>query len=317
MALHLIVGAGPVGTATAKELVKLGHDVRIVTRSGSQPALEGVEGVKADAADREAMSTAAAGAAAIYNCANPKYHRWPIDWPPIAGSLLDTAAETGAVLVTMSNLYGYGPVDHPMRETDPLAATSVKGRVRAQMWEQAIAAHEAGRAIVTEARASDFFGPGLVATSHLGQFVFAKVAAGKAVRVVGDPAMPHSWTYMPDVGRTLAILGTDERAWGKAWHVPTAAPASVSSVVESLAALAGIDAPKVGAFPRWALRAIGTLSAQVREVDEVLYQFERPFELDSRAFTSKFGLEASPFPAALAATLKWFTARERGRAEAA
>src|SRR5436853_7699464 len=104
MALHVIVGAGPIGTATAQHLLAAGHDVRMITRSGSGP--DGVERVAADATDAARLTTLAAGAAALYNCANPPYHRWPVEWPPLAAALLTSAERCGAVLVTMSNLYG-------------------------------------------------------------------------------------------------------------------------------------------------------------------------------------------------------------------
>src|SRR5262245_7778511 len=155
MALHVIVGKGPIGMTTAGLLADQGHEVRVVSRSAvpaSGPSVrvpadqsDGlVRHVVLDAADKEALTAVTRGAAALYNCANPPYHRWPVEWPPLASAMLDTAEETGAVLVIMGNLYGYGPVDRPMTEDLPLAATGSKGRVRARMWLDALARHEAG-----------------------------------------------------------------------------------------------------------------------------------------------------------------------------
>lgn len=313
MSLHVIVGAGAVGTATARRLADDGHDVRLVSRHGRGPRHDRIETVAADAAAPGALRAVATGAAALYNCANPAYHRWPIDWPPIAAALLDAAEASGAVLVTTSNLYGYGPVDHPMRERDPLAATGTKARVRIGMWQDALAAHEAGRVRVTEARASDFFGPGLRDTSHLGRAI-PRLVTGKTVRVFGDPDAPHSWTYVPDVARTLAVLGTDARAWGSAWHVPTAPPCSQRELLDRFAAIAGVRPPKVATYPAWAVRAIGVVWPLLREMQEVAYQFERPFVLDSTAFTSTFGIAATPLDDALGAT--WRAAHDGVRAAA-
>ena len=123
--LSLVVGAGVIGSRGAGMLAERGDRIRMVSRHGSGPA-----GVAADAADAGAMARLAEGAAVIYNCVNPPYHRWPADWPPIAASVLGAAERSGAVLVTLSNLYGYGPRDpggydvaHPMTEATPLAAT--------------------------------------------------------------------------------------------------------------------------------------------------------------------------------------------------
>src|SRR5215210_1725758 len=109
MARHVIVGKGPVGTATAALLRQRGEEVRIVSRSGG-PA---EQHVALDATDAAALTRVVEGAAALYNCANPAYHRWPVDWPPMANAMLNAAEATGAVLVTTANLYGYGPVDGP------------------------------------------------------------------------------------------------------------------------------------------------------------------------------------------------------------
>ncbi len=300
MGKHVIVGSGAVGTATALVLVEAGHEVTLVTRSGSGPELPAITRVAADASDPFALSAAVGKADALYNCANPPYHRWPELWPPMAASMLEVAARSGAVLVIMGNLYGYGPVDHPMTEDDPLASTGTKGRIRVAMWEDAMAAHRAGRIRVAEARASDFFGPGVVETSAFGRNV-DRLLAGKKVRVLGDPDMPHSWTYVPDVGRTLAVLGTDEWAWGRAWHVPTGPPLTQRQLATRFCEVAGVAAASVGALPAATLSVAGVFSAQMRELKETRYQFDRPFALDSSACSATFGIEPTPLDEALAA----------------
>ena len=300
MGRHVIIGAGAVGTATAEALIGQGHDVTVVTRTGSGPDRPGVTRVSADASDPFALARAVGAADAVYNCANPPYHRWPELWPPMADSMLEVAAKSGAVLVIMGNLYGYGPVDHPMIEGDPLAATGAKGRVRVAMWEQALEADRAGRVRVTEARASDFFGPGVVETSHFGRNV-DRLLAGRKVRVLGDPDAPHSWTYVPDVGRTLAVLGTDPRAWGRAWHVPTGPALSQRQLATRFCEVAGVRVAPVSGFPPGSLALAGLFSAQMRELKETLYQFDRPFLLDSSAVTDTFGITPTPLDEALTA----------------
>jgi nucleoside-diphosphate-sugar epimerase len=302
MGLHVIVGAGAIGAGTASRLAEAGHQVRIVTRRGTGPAHPNIERVAADAAQLGSLARLVAQADAIYNCANPRYDRWAADWPPLAAALLDAAEQSGSVLVTTGNLYAYGPVDHPITEDDPLAATFTNGRIRAQMWNDAITAHRAGRVRVTEARASDFFGPGLTDSSQLGRIV-PRILAGKSVRVLGNPDLAHSWTYVPDVTRALAILGTDARAWGHAWHVPTDAPRSQREMIAEFAEIAGVARPKVGSIPGAALGAVGLVSPMVRRLREIRYQVERPFVVDSSRFTATFGVEPTPTTDALRETV--------------
>jgi nucleoside-diphosphate-sugar epimerase len=299
MGTHVIVGYGPVGAATADRLVRDGQHVRVVTRSAG-PAPDGIERLALDATDAVALTRTTEGADALYNCANPPYHRWPTDWPPLASALLEAAESTGAGLVIMGNLYGYGPVAGPLTEDLPLATTGTKGRVRATMWEDALARHAAGRLRATEARASDFYGPGVVDNGHLGGRVVPSVLQGKGV---------HSFSYIPDVGRALARLGTDERSWGRPWHVPTAPAITPHQMVDGLADAAGVPRVKVARMPWAMVRAAGLVIPMMRELQESRYQFDEPFVLDSSAFTATFGDEATPLQDGFAATVAWWQDR--------
>jgi nucleoside-diphosphate-sugar epimerase len=301
VALHVIVGKGPVGLTTAELLADRGHRVRVLSRSGGT-STDRVEHRRVDAADPAALTDAATGAAGLYNAVNPAYDRWATDWPPVATALLAAAERTGAVLVTMSNLYVYGRPTGPMTPESPLAATDTKGRVRVAMWREALAAHEAGRIRMTEARAGDFVGPQVPADhSHLVRQLPA-LRRGRRAWVVGDPDAPRSWTYLPDVAATLAVLGTDERALGRAWHVPTNPPRSQRQALAELARAMGREPVPVSGVPWPLLRTVGRFSPVVREVVDIRHQFDQEFVLDATATTQTFGLTATPWDQVLAAT---------------
>ncbi|MGZ4546492.1 MAG: NAD-dependent epimerase/dehydratase family protein, partial [Blastococcus sp.] len=227
---------------------------------------------------------------------------WATDWPPVAAALLAAAERTGAVLVTMGNLYGYGRPTGPMTPGSPLAATDTKGRVRARMWTDALAAHEAGRVRVTEARAADFVGPQAPADhSHLVRQLPA-VRTGARAWVVGDPDALRSWAYLPDVAATLATLGTDERALGRAWHVPGSVRTQRQAIGDLAAAL-GLEAPRVSSLPWPVLSALGVVMPLMREVVAVRHQFDGEFVSDATATTGTFGLTATPWDEVVRATV--------------
>lgn len=313
--LHVIVGAGAIGSGVAEILAGQGGRVRIVTRSGSGPAGIGVERVAADASDGDQMARLTQGAAAIYNCANPPYHQWPAQWPPIARSLLAAAERSGAVLVTISNLYGYGPAGnsvgtqgydpaHPMTEETPLAATGRKGMVRARMWQDALAAHQAGRIRAVEVRASDYVGAG--AQSMLGERVVPNVLRSKGVSVLGRADRLHSWSYTGDVARMAVVAGTDPRAWGRAWHAPSGSPRTQREAIGDLARTAGLREVAVRAIPAAMLRVAGLVSPLMRELRETQYQFTEDFVMDSAAAQRVFGLEPTPWDDVLLEVLRSF-----------
>ena len=308
MSLHVVLGKGPVGSTLTDRLVADGHDVRVLSRSGGT-STDRVEHVALDASDARALTAAARGAQVLYNCANPPYTRWAQEWPPVADALLDAAERTGAVLVTTGNLYVYGPVDRPMTEDLPLAAPGTKGRVRVAMWQAALERHRSGAVRVTEARASDFVGPRVVSTGYLGERAVPRVLAGKAVQHIASPDQPHSWTAVGDVARTLQVLGADERAWGRAWHVPTAPAVTYREAVHGLCRAAGVAPVRVTQLPHAVLRAAGLFSPVIRELEETRYQFTQPYVLDSRAATAVFGLEPTPLEQTLAETVAWWQGR--------
>ncbi|MFI2709519.1 NAD-dependent epimerase/dehydratase family protein [Micromonospora sp. NPDC018662] len=291
MALHVIVGAGPVGTATARLLAERGERVRVVTRRGTGPEHPAVERIAADAGDTDRLTALTEGAVALHNCANPAYHRWATDWPPLAAALLTAAERSGAVLATVGNLYGYGPVDAPMTEATPLAATGTKGRIRNRMWADALAAHRAGRARVTEVRGSDYVGVG---GTSLAMMTLPAVLAGRRVFLPVEWDAPHTWTYVQDVARTLVAAATDARAWGRAWHVPSPPAVSMRELAERSATRAGAPAPRLIRMPYPLLWAAGVANPFARELRETAHQFAGPFVLDSTAATATLGIEPTP-----------------------
>ena len=295
---HLVVGAGEVGTAVARQLAASGHDVVIVTRSGSGPVAARIRRVAADASTVDALLAAAPTADVIYNCVNPPYDKWEELWPPMAQAFLQYAERTGAVLATCSNLYGYGPVEVPMTEDLPLAATGAKARVRVRMWEEAKSLNDTGRIRATEVRGSDYLCPG--PQSMLGDRVMPRVLAGKGVQLIGDVDQPHTWTAPADVARTLITVATDPRGWGRAWHVPSNPPRSQREAVADLAAAAGVRSPKVSTIPPFVLRALGLFQPVIRELKETDYQRERPYLLDDSAARDTFGLAPTPWTTLLA-----------------
>ncbi len=299
MARYVVVGAGQVGGQVCRLAVARGDEVVAVPRSGSGPDLPGVRRVAADAADAEMLARLARGADVLVNAVNPAYHRWPELFGPITRSLIGAAEASGAVLVTVSNLYGYGHVDRPMTEELPQHATTTKGRVRADMWRLALRAHQEGRVRTSEVRGSDYLCPG--DQSPLGDRAMRPLLRGTRVGVLGSPDQPHTWTSPADVARLVVTVAEDERAWGRPWHVPSAPPRTQREALADLAAAAGVGAPTVGTVPAPVLRLVGLFSPPAREIREMLYEFTAPFVLDSSAAEHTFGLAPTPWAEQVAA----------------
>jgi nucleoside-diphosphate-sugar epimerase len=306
MSEHVIVGAGAVGSATAMLLAEQGEHVRIITRHGSGPEHPAIERIAADATDAQRLTEVAAGAVALYNCASPQYHQWFEDWPPLAAAFLTAAERTGAVLVSMSNLYGYGPVEGPITPQTPIAATHPKLRLRAEMWNDQLAAQRAGRIRTTEVRASDY----IEANSVLSTVIGKAVLAGKRAYSPSPLNVPHSWTSVHDCARTLVAVATDERALGQVWFAPTNPALTVRQLATEFAEVNGAPKARVSEIPYAVMWASGLFSPLIKELRTTRYQFSAPFVIDASATTQAFGLKPIPMDEAL----RDAAARLRGQA---
>jgi nucleoside-diphosphate-sugar epimerase len=305
----VVLGAGPVGRSVAAALVARGISPRVVTRSGS--AIDGTQPFRADLADPDATRAALGGATVVFQCAIPPYHRWTKDFPPIQRSVVRACEASGAAIVAIENLYGYGPVSGPMTEDLPMKPTTRKGAVRAAMWGELLDAHQAGRIRAVAVRASDFFGPG-VRDSAYGERFFGPLVSGGKAQVLGSPQARHAITYVSDLAEAAVRLAEDSSAWGRAWHAPTAPAITQLALVEAAARAAGVP-PAFATVKPWQLRLVGAFNPGARETVEMLYEFEHDFVLDSSAFESRFRQTPTPLDRALAETVAWY-GQERERA---
>lgn len=305
MRTHLILGAGLIGTALADTLVARGDTVRVASRSGTR--LPGAHSAIADAADAPAIAELARDADTIFVCTNPPYPDWADAWPPVFAAAGAAARDTGARLVLMGNLYAHGRVSGSMTAQDPPRPVESKGRIRQAGWESLKAAHDRGDIRAAEVRASDYFGPGAGPTAHLGRRFFAPLLGGKTAWCVGDPTQPHAWSYIPDIATTLvAVADATDDHFGRPWLVPSHAR-SQQEIAREVSALAGATG-RVRGVPPIALRGLGLVSPQMREVERVSYQFNSPFTVDARDSERDLGVRATPWASAIATTVAAYAA---------
>ncbi|MET1016525.1 MAG: NAD-dependent epimerase/dehydratase family protein [Leifsonia flava] len=296
---HVVLGAtGVVGRETTAALSAAGHGV--VAASRSAPRTSGAESRSVDLTDGTAVIRALESADVAYLTVGLPYtvRSWRTGWPRILRNTIDACVATGSHLVYFDNVYAYGSTAQPMTESTPIRPSSRKGQVRADLLDQLdTAARERGLGY-TIGRSADFYGPGAT-TSVFNAFAVDRIAAGKPPTWLFDATQPHSMTYTPDIGRALALLGTDPTARGRVWHLPTA-PALTGE--EYLALASG------GVLPHRTMTAttmrIGALfTSGAREGLEMAYQNTQPYVFDSTAFEQTFGVRPTPYAEGIRATL--------------
>jgi nucleoside-diphosphate-sugar epimerase len=312
--LHVVYGTGRVGTALIELLLAQGKPVRVVTRSGARKHLSAqVAVVRGDATDSADARQVCTGATHVYNCTNPvDYQRWPEQFPPLQRGVLEGAAANGAKLIVMENLYMYGPHGGvPMTEGMPLNGHGSRSTTRVRMTEELFAAHRSGKVRVTSVRAADLFGPH-VTESLVGERLFGPLLAGKSAQVFANPDVPHSVSYIRDVGQALLTVGAHDAALGRAWHAPNAPTVTLREFVRILGEEAKV-APKLSALPRPVTRALlpllGIAVPALRGLTENLYIGYEPYIVDHSTYTHAFGDHATPLRDAIRATVQWYQAQ--------
>jgi len=241
----------------------------------------------------------------VYQTLNPPYERWVEEFPALQAGVLAAAEAHEARLVSMENVYMYGrPAGRPLIETRDYAAHTKKGKLRGQMATELLTAHQAGRVEVAIGRASDYFGPRGGAQSNLGDRLFPAALAGKTATVLGDPDQPHTYTYIPDIGEGLAVLGEHPDAPGQVWHLPNDPNTHTTrQLVDLVFELAGQSRTRLRQIKPWMIRIAALTNRTLRELPEMQYQFEEPFIVDSSKITNTLGVHATPVEQALAETL--------------
>lgn len=306
-ALHVVFGAGALGRAVARELLSRGRRVRLVSRSGRE-APTGAEAYRADVSDEKSAIAACQGAAVVYHTATPDYTQWAKLYPAIQRGAIAGAAAAGAKLISAESVYMYGAVDGKMTEDLPHRATTRKGRIRAELAQMALEAHAQGKVRVALGRAPDFYGPEAAVTTIFGDRVFYPALAGRKVSVMGKLDIPHTFIFIEDFARGLVILGEHDAALGRAWHVPCAPTITQRELLTLIFEAAG-HKPNVGEAPSWVFKMMGPFVPIMRELAEMLYQWERPYHFSHEKFEQAFGkTPVTSHRDAVRKTIDWFAA---------
>jgi nucleoside-diphosphate-sugar epimerase len=292
--VHAVIGAGQIGALLIDELLGRGLEVRVARRGGSGAPRPNLTWMRGDITDPAFADQVCGGAAVVYNCTNAPYHRWDDMLRPLYRGIREAAARAGARLVVLDNLYAIGrPATAPFDDDAPLEPCSRKGEIRAELHRERFEAHRRGDLEVTAGRASDFVGVDSAQAAVFSPRAFSRMLRGRAVEVLGDPDMPHSYNAVTDVARQLAILGTSDASWGRMWNLPAVWNGTTRGLLEAIAAGFGIADPPIKRHNMWLLAALGLVIRPLSGVAEMVYQWEVPYVLDGSRFVDTF---ADPAP---------------------
>lgn len=299
-----VAGYGAVGQAVTAHLLESDRQVRIIQRRKPDALPRGAAFAAADAVTGEGLAEALGGAHTLV-CAVGLAYAGKVflrDWPRMADSCLDACARSGTRFLLADNLYMYGPQTSPLTEDMPLAGNGEKPRARAEVTRRWQTAHQAGRVMCCAVRASDFYGPGARNSMLVSQGI-EPLLSGKPARMPFPVDHPHDFTYIPDFARAIGrLIDAPEADWGQAWHVPNAPARSPRALLEQAAEIAGVPL-RLQVMPDPLRRLLGLFVPILAELGEMRFQWDRPYLVDARKYTQRFGDVPTPFHAGLRAVI--------------
>jgi nucleoside-diphosphate-sugar epimerase len=305
MSIQTILGAnGVIGQELSRHLPAYTDRIRQVSRRPRR--VHSTDDLFiADLLDAKATADAVAGSSVAYLVAGLKYdHRvWQEQWPRVMRNAIDACKRHSTALVFFDNVYAYGRVDGVMTEQTQYNPCSHKGEVRARIATMFMEEVKRGELRGMIVRSADFYGPGAVLSLTYAT-VTQRLKANKTPQWVGNPKAVHTFTYTPDAGRTVAMLGNTATAYGQIWHALTSRDLMTGDQYVRIACELSGRPYRLQVPPRWMLWSLGLFVPILRENMEMLYQFEHDYRFDSGKVERAFGLTATPYREGIAATLR-------------
>jgi len=294
--MHTILGAGgPVANALARELENHNETVRLVSRKLIIPNSTNTTWQKADLLNYNELLNAVKGSAVIYLAAGLVYDKkiWAAQWPVIMQNFINLGKATGARLIFFDNVYMYGLVNGPMTEDTPYKPSSVKGTIRAKIATMLMNEAKAGNIRASIARAADFYGTDSM-NSFFDMMVLDKYAKKLKAQWIGKSKKLHSFSYIPDMGKAMFLLGQDPESDNQIWHLPTAAPLTGNQFIQMAAKIYGV-APKYMPVNKFMLWLVGLFQKVVMGTVEMYYQYDHDYIFNSDKFEKYFKVKPTGY----------------------
>jgi nucleoside-diphosphate-sugar epimerase len=294
--MHTILGAGgAVANALTRELLNHNESIRLVSRKPVAISGKNLTWKKADLLNYAELLEAVKGSTVIYLTAGLVYDKnvWAAQWPVIMQNVINLTKETGARLIFFDNVYMYGLVNGPMTEETPYNPCSVKGQVRAGIATKLMEEVKAGNINASIARGADFYGMDNK-NAFFDLMVLENYAKKQRAQWIGNPETLHNFSYIPDMGKGMYLLGQNPSSDNQIWHMPTAPAIPGKQLIEITARIYGLE-PKYFAVNKFMLWAYGLFNKLVMDSVEMYYQYNHDYIFDSTKFEKAFNYKPETY----------------------
>jgi len=304
--MQTILGAnGTIGSVLAKELKAYTNHIRLVSRNPKK-VNETDELFPADLSDSSQVEKAIAGSEVVYLLVGFDYNIkvWQNNWPKIMRATIDACIKHKAKFVFFDNVYMYdiNAIPH-MTEDSIINPPSKKGAVRKEIAEMLLNEVKSGKLTALIARSADFYGPNND-KSFLIETVYKNIKKGKKSNWFIDANKKHSFTYTLDAAKATALLGNTVDAYNQVWHLPTDKNTLTGNEMISLFAKEMNAENKVSVLPMWLLKILGLFIPLMKEMPEMMYQYDRDYFFDSSKFDKRFNFRTTTYQEGVKLTIE-------------
>ena len=304
--MQTILGAnGTIGSVLAKELTAYTNQIRLVSRNPKK-VNEIDELFPVDLSDASRVEKAIEGSEVVYLLVGFDYNIkvWQDKWPKLMRAAIDACINHKSKLVFFDNVYMYdiNAIPH-MTENSVINPPSKKGAVRKEIADMLLNEVNSGKLTALIARSADFYGPNND-KSYLLEMVYKNIKKGKKPNWFIDINKKHSFTYTPDAAKATALLGNTLDAYNQVWHLPTDKNTlTVKEMIELFANEMNVE-NKVSVLPMWLLRILGLFIPIMKEMPEMMYQYNRDYFFDSSNFDKRFNFKTTSYKEGVKLTIE-------------
>ncbi len=304
--MQTILGAnGTIGSVLAKELKAYTNQIRLVSRNPKK-VNETDELFPADLSDASQVEKAIEGSEVVYLLVGFDYNIkvWQDKWPKLMRATIDACINHKAKLVFFDNVYLYdiNAIPH-MTENSVINPPSKKGAVRKEIADMLLNEVKSGKLTALIARSADFYGPNND-KSFLLDMVYKNIKKGKKPNWFINANKKHSFTYTPDAAKATALLGNTADAYNQVWHLPTDKNALTGKEIIALFAKEMNVESKVSILPMWLLKILGLFIPIMKEMPEMMYQYDRDYFFDSSKFDKRFNFKTTSYKEGVKLTIE-------------
>ena len=304
---HIILGAGgTISKVLTEELLADNQKIKLASRTIK--TIQGLESVKTDLLNFNEVNHVIEEFSTVYLVAGLKYDIkvWKEEWPKIMRNTVEVCSAKNSRLIFFDNVYAYGKVDGKMTESTSLNPASKKGEVRAELIEYLTSQIKNKNVTALIARAADFYGPYTENASAISIAVLDKLMKGKKAQWFCNAKVKHSFTNTGDCGKALYLLSKSESNYNQTWHMPTANPPLTGEEIIKIAAQKLNKKANYTVLKKWMFSVLGTFNTLLKELNEMMYQYEYDYIFDSSKFNNHFNLTPIPYDKGIEESIKKF-----------